>query len=60
MEKKVRISFISGDVHLAAVGCFKTYGGKKKQLHHGRGVPEPAEDHRWMVNIVTSAIVNTP
>jgi len=51
---RIRISFLSGDVHCAAVGMFKTLKVAKK--------PEisPPEDHRYMVNIVTSAIVNTP
>ncbi|KAJ7273561.1 hypothetical protein B0H12DRAFT_1089992 [Mycena haematopus] len=51
---RIRISFLSGDVHCAAVGMFKTLKVAKR--------PEipPPEDHRYMVNIVTSAIVNTP
>ncbi|KIM30475.1 hypothetical protein M408DRAFT_21977 [Serendipita vermifera MAFF 305830] len=60
LERKLRISFISGDVHLAAVGLFKTYAGKSKQFQHGRGEVKPAMDHRWMLNIISSAIVNTP
>ncbi|TIA90153.1 hypothetical protein E3P99_01665 [Wallemia hederae] len=48
LEKKLRISFLSGDVHAAAVG--RTYSKKK----------EPSKDHKLMYNIVTSAIVNTP
>ncbi|KAF9533418.1 hypothetical protein CPB83DRAFT_845226 [Crepidotus variabilis] len=52
--KRVRVSFLSGDVHCAAVGCFKTLKVKNK--------PEiPTQnDWRYMVNVVTSAIVNTP
>ncbi|KAJ6455731.1 hypothetical protein C8R45DRAFT_1187359 [Mycena sanguinolenta] len=51
---RIRVTFLSGDVHCAAVGVFKTLRVAKK--------PEipPPEDHRYMVNIVTSAIVNTP
>jgi PhoD related phosphatase len=60
LERKIRVSFISGDVHLAAVGLLKTYAGKTKQLKHGRGEVQPSLDHRWMLNIVSSAIVNTP
>lgn len=60
LEKHLRVSFISGDVHLAAVGLFKTWGGKRKKLQRGQGAIEPKLDHRWMVNIVSSAIVNTP
>ncbi|KIY65027.1 hypothetical protein CYLTODRAFT_76394 [Cylindrobasidium torrendii FP15055 ss-10] len=51
--KKIRISFVSGDVHCAAVGNFKTLKVKGQEV-------EPAQDHRYMLNIVTSAIVNTP
>ncbi|EMD34460.1 hypothetical protein CERSUDRAFT_97712 [Gelatoporia subvermispora B] len=52
--KHIRISFLSGDVHCAAVGVFKT-------LRKGKNAPEiqPPMDHRYMLNIVSSAIVNT-
>ncbi|KAJ7752003.1 hypothetical protein B0H16DRAFT_1663119 [Mycena metata] len=50
---RIRITFLSGDVHCAAVGVFKTLKGKKPEI-------PPSDDHRYMVNIVTSAIVNTP
>ncbi|KAG8782803.1 hypothetical protein FRC15_006245 [Serendipita sp. 397] len=50
--KKVRITFLSGDVHCAAVGVFKTLSSS---------IPvNPVVDHRYMLNVVTSAIVNTP
>jgi len=50
----VRITFLSGDVHCAAVGVLKTLvKGKSKDI-------DPALDMRYMLNIVTSAIVNTP
>jgi hypothetical protein len=58
--KRVRITFLSGDVHCAAVGVFKTLS------HQGEGkggkIPDipPAMDHRYMANVITSAIVNTP
>ncbi|EIW72301.1 hypothetical protein TREMEDRAFT_25176 [Tremella mesenterica DSM 1558] len=52
LDMKVRITFLSGDVHLAAVGCLFT------KSRRGTGGPE--EDHRYMLNVVTSAIVNTP
>lgn len=52
--QRLRISFISGDVHCAAVGVLKTFTGKK-----GPEV-KPGIDHRYMINVVTSAIVNTP
>ncbi|OBZ75883.1 hypothetical protein A0H81_04778 [Grifola frondosa] len=53
--KHARISLISGDVHCAAVGVLKT-------LQKGKNRPDisPAMDYRYMLNIVSSAIVNTP
>jgi PhoD related phosphatase len=52
--KQIRVTFLSGDVHCAAVGVFKTLAnGKDLALDFAR-------DHRYMLNIVTSAIVNTP
>ncbi|KAI0747647.1 hypothetical protein C8Q80DRAFT_1353629 [Daedaleopsis nitida] len=50
-----RVSFVSGDVHCAAVGLLKTHVKEKKRPD----IPPPL-DHRYMVNVVTSAIVNTP
>ena len=50
-EFSVRISILGGDVHLAAVGRF--YSNPKLNI------PIP-EDHRYMANIVSSAIVNKP
>ncbi|TFK42983.1 hypothetical protein BDQ12DRAFT_677131 [Crucibulum laeve] len=52
--KRVRVSFVSGDVHCSAVGVLKTLKSK--------GKPEipPSNDPRYMINVVTSAIVNTP
>jgi hypothetical protein len=55
MRRKMRITFVSGDVHCAAVGLLKTLATGK-----GKVEVEPERDHRWMLNIVTSAIVNTP
>jgi hypothetical protein len=54
LEMHARVSFLSGDVHLAAVGCLRT-----KPEKYGHGI-RPEEDHRYMVNVITSAIVNTP
>ncbi|TCD65630.1 hypothetical protein EIP91_002435 [Steccherinum ochraceum] len=52
---QTRVSLLGGDVHCAAVGVLKTLvKGKNKQ-----DVP-PAMDYRYMVNVVSSAIVNTP
>lgn len=54
LETNFRITFLSGDVHLAAVGCLFT-------KHRGDHKPRnPEKDHRYMLNVITSAIVNTP
>lgn len=50
-EKSVRVTILGGDVHLGAVGQF--YSNKKL------GVTKD-HDHRYMPNVVSSAIVNTP
>ena len=50
-EKSVRVTILGGDVHLGAVGQF--YSNKKL------GIPKD-RDHRYMPNVVSSAIVNTP
>ncbi|KAH8899343.1 hypothetical protein GQ53DRAFT_307843 [Thozetella sp. PMI_491] len=50
-DKSVRITILSGDVHLAAVGQF--YSNKKL------GLPKH-KDFRYMPNVISSAIVNTP
>ncbi|KNZ75467.1 hypothetical protein J132_02800 [Termitomyces sp. J132] len=54
LQKRIRVTFVSGDVHCAAVGVLKTLRQK------GRQELAPWMDYRYMVNIVTSAIVNTP
>ncbi|KAL1680859.1 hypothetical protein EV122DRAFT_206983 [Schizophyllum commune] len=54
IEKRVRISFVSGDVHCAAVGAFKTLKGK-----NSKALP-PLADPKFMLNVTSSAIVNTP
>jgi len=53
--KRMRITFLSGDVHCAAVGLLRTHVRDK----HHKDLP-PEMDHRYMLNVVTSAIVNTP
>ena len=53
-EMNARITFLSGDVHLAACGVLFT---KPKK---GRSQIEPSKDYRYMLNVITSAIVNTP
>lgn len=50
-EKSVRVTILGGDVHLGAVGQF--YSAKKLGISKDR-------DHRYMPNVVSSAIVNTP
>lgn len=51
MDKSVRITILSGDVHLAAVGQF--YSNPQLGLAKHK-------DPRYMPNIISSAIVNTP
>lgn len=48
IRRRIRVSFVSGDVHCAAVGVLKTLTKKKS------ADVSPAEDHRYMVNIVSS------
>ncbi|RMZ90668.1 hypothetical protein DV736_g2115, partial [Chaetothyriales sp. CBS 134916] len=50
-EKSVRITILGGDVHLAAVGQF--YSNPKLKIPKDK-------DHRYMPNVISSAIVNTP
>jgi hypothetical protein len=54
LDLGARITFLSGDVHLAAVGCLFS------RVRKGKEALKPEKDHRYMLNIVTSAIVNTP
>ncbi|KAI0158152.1 hypothetical protein GGR57DRAFT_36959 [Xylariaceae sp. FL1272] len=50
-DKSVRVTILSGDVHLAAAGQFYS-NPKLKILKHN--------DFRYMPNIISSAIANTP
>ncbi|KAK4204004.1 hypothetical protein QBC40DRAFT_273763 [Triangularia verruculosa] len=50
-DKSIRITILSGDVHLAAIGQF--YSNPKLGLAKHR-------DFRYMPNVISSAIVNTP
>lgn len=65
-SKSVRISILSGDVHLAAVGQFysnpKINASRSRSSGIGGAVKllTKDKDHRYMPNITTSAIVNTP
>jgi len=49
ISNRLRISILSGDVHLAAVGHF-----------FDKHYVAPEKDPRYIVNIISSAIVNTP
>ncbi|QLG72976.1 hypothetical protein HG535_0E00600 [Zygotorulaspora mrakii] len=62
-----RITILSGDVHLASIGRFKS----KKHRHHifsssehdadnAKIENEPENDLRLMFNVISSAVVNTP
>lgn len=50
-EKSCRITILSGDVHLGAMGQF--HSNPKLKIPKDR-------DHRYMPNIISSAIVNAP
>ncbi|KAL8923606.1 MAG: hypothetical protein Q9208_004553 [Pyrenodesmia sp. 3 TL-2023] len=50
-EKSVRVTILGGDVHLAAIGQF--YSNPQLNLQKDR-------DHRYIPNVISSAIVNTP
>ncbi|CAK7263018.1 hypothetical protein SEPCBS57363_000354 [Sporothrix epigloea] len=50
-DKSVRITILSGDVHLAAIGQF--YSNAKQGLAKHK-------DFRYMPNVISSAIANTP
>ena len=50
-KNNIRITILGGDVHLAAVGRF--YSSPKL------GIPAE-QDHRYMTNIISSAITNKP
>lgn len=61
-EKSVRVTFLGGDVHLAALGRIRSVDPEliKTKHHHKNHVSEvePSEDARLMFNVVSSAIVN--
>lgn len=61
----VRITILSGDVHLTTIGRFRS----KLHSHHitsskdsevERVLDEPENDVRLMFNVISSAVVNTP
>ncbi|KAF8479014.1 hypothetical protein DFH94DRAFT_693399 [Russula ochroleuca] len=56
LSHRIRVTFLTGDVHCAAVGLLKTLNKGKKKF----SAIKPTDDYRYMLNVVTSAIVNTP
>ena len=63
VETGVRVSILSGDVHLGAVGEFCTTTKHKhgnNNNNKGNGGKGRENDHRYMPNIISSAIVNRP
>lgn len=63
----VRITILSGDVHLASVGRFKSkkhkhhiFNSKEKEKESEIIEDEPENDLRLMFNVISSAVVNTP
>lgn len=52
-KTSVRITILAGDVHLAAMGRFHSAPSTKLDV-------VPQKDHRLMLNVVCSAITNTP
>ena len=48
-SRKLRVSFVSGDVHAAGCGVFQSYDGM-----------DPSRDYRYSLAVITSAIVNAP
>ncbi|QOU19993.1 hypothetical protein BRETT_004641 [Brettanomyces bruxellensis] len=56
-EHGIRLTILSGDVHLCCFSRLYTCGKKVKQDH----IPKTAaEDPRLIINVISSAIVNTP
>jgi hypothetical protein len=53
MNRRVRISFLTGDAHSAAAGIFKTM---KKDWDWRSSELAPTLDHRYMLSIVSSAV----
>ncbi|KAK4058644.1 hypothetical protein OIO90_000088 [Microbotryomycetes sp. JL221] len=50
VECRLRITFLSGDVHACCIS----------KLYHKDGKVDPARDPKYMLAVVSSAIVNTP
>ncbi|CAF1344833.1 unnamed protein product [Didymodactylos carnosus] len=51
-EKRLRITFFSGDVHTCGIARFQT--------RRRRGVIQPVNDSKLMYQVISSAIVNIP
>jgi hypothetical protein len=51
LSRRIRISFLTGDVHCASVGRLKTLSKGKRT-----SVLEATSDHRYMLNIVSSML----
>lgn len=60
----IRVTILSGDVHLAAVGRFRSKLHSGLRSSHDQAnqeiITKPELDTRLMLNIVSSAVVNTP
>ncbi|CDO91946.1 unnamed protein product [Kluyveromyces dobzhanskii CBS 2104] len=64
-QNKIRVTILSGDVHLASVGRFRSkvhthHITSAKEDHDKKVLNEPENDVRLMVNVISSAVVNTP
>jgi hypothetical protein len=51
LSHRIRVTFLTGDVHCAAVGLLKTLNKGKKKF----SAIKPTDDYRYMLNVVTSA-----
>lgn len=66
-ENGIRVTILSGDVHLASLGRFKSKIHKRHVIHEEEHEKEnlatinnPENDVRLMFNVISSAVVNTP
>ncbi|QLL30245.1 hypothetical protein HG536_0A00620 [Torulaspora globosa] len=64
----IRITILSGDVHLASIGRFMTKrhrrhifsNSEQAERESAKVANEPENDMRLMFNVISSAVVNTP
>lgn len=63
----IRVTILSGDVHLASISRFKTkrhrhhlYNTSEDEKQNAKVDNEPENDLRLMFNVISSAVVNTP